>query len=292
VTSTHRGTGSLRWLAHEDSRWGLIWFGGLAALWIWDLFYLNRPALAQLEQAFVNTLIGAAAVVVMTLALGWSVGTGLYFLESRGRRVFSLALTFALNLVRSVPQMVGILAGYIVLTILIQREILQSPALQLLWMALTITLFTFLELADVIRERIEFYRRSDFFDAMLCSGIRESRIVNFEILWKNSVAHVLQKLIAIFGMAIFLQCSIDFIISVGLSREVSLSNFPVTLGGLLATLDSKQDILAISTVFTNPAYLVRLGTTHLQGISVAFMIVFTLLCVYKVSNGIVRRYRL
>jgi hypothetical protein len=25
---------------------------------------------------------------------------------------------------------------------------------------------------------------------------------------------------------------------------------------------------------------------------VAFMIVFTLLCVYKVSNGIVRRYRL
>jgi len=287
-----RRSPSGRWLANEEYRWALLWLGGLALLWIWNTLYLNPPALAQLEQAFVNTLIGAAAVVVMTLLLGWSVGTGLYFLESRGRRMVSLGLTFALNLLRSVPQMVGILAGYIILTILIQREVLQSPALQVLWMAFTVTAFTFLELADVIRERIDFYRRSDFFDAMLCCGIRESRIVNIEILWKNSVAHVLQKLIAVFGMAIFLQCSIDFIISVGLSREVSLSNFPVTLGGLLATLDSKQDILAISTFFTNPAYLLRLATTHLQGISVAFAIVFTLLCVYKVSNGIVRRYRL
>ena len=281
-----------RWLAHEEYQWVLLWLGGLALLWVWNLFHLNRPALAQLEQAFVNTLVSAVAVVLLTLVLGWSVGTGLYFLESRKRRVLSLSLTFGVNLLRSMPQMVGILAGYIILTILIQGELLQSPALQVLWMALTITLFTFLELADVIRERIDFYRRSDFFDAMLCCGIRESRIVNIEILWKNSLAHVLQKLIATFGMAIFLQCSIDFIVSVGLSREVSLSNFPVTLGGLLASLDSKQDILAISTLFSNPAYVVRLATTHLQGISVAFAIVFTLVCVYKVSNGIVRRYRL
>jgi len=288
---THHST-VRSWLALEHTRWALYWVGGLAALWSWNLSHLNRPALEQLEAAFVNTLVAGSAVVLMTLVLGWSVGTGLYFLESRTKRPAWLVLTFALNLIRSVPQMVGILAGYVVLTILIEREILLSPPLQVLWMAWTITLFTFLELSDVIRERIEFYRRSDFFDAMLCCGIRESRIVNREILWKNSVAHVLQKLIAVFGMAIFLQCSIDFIVSVGLSREVSLSNFPVTLGGLLATLDSKQDILAISTVFTNPAYLERLLTTHLQGISVAFMIVFTLVCVYKVSNGIVRRYRL
>ena len=289
---TRRASAATRWLAHEEYRWALSWLGGIALLWAWNLVYLNRPALAQLEQAFVNTIISAVAVVASTLVLGWAVGTGLYFLESRGRRVLSLALTFAINLLRSVPQMVGILAGYVVLTLLIQQEILQSPPLQVLWMAFTITAFTFLELADVIRERIDFYRRSDFFNAMLCCGIPESRIVNIEILWKNGLAHVLQKLIATFGMAIFLQCSIDFIVSVGLSREVALSNFPVTLGGLLATLDSKQDILAISTFLTNPGYIVRLATTHLQGISIAFMIVFTLLCVYKVSNGIVRRYRL
>jgi ABC-type dipeptide/oligopeptide/nickel transport system permease subunit len=159
-------------------------------------------------------------------------------------------------------------------------------------MAFVISLFVFLELSDVIRERIDFFRKSDFFDAMLCCGVRESRIINVDILWKNSLSHILHKLIATFGMAIFLQCSIDFIISVGLSTDVSLANFPRTLGSLLASLDSKQDILAISSVFTDITYVGRLLTTHLQGISIASIIVFTLVCVYKITNGFVKRHRL
>jgi hypothetical protein len=99
-------------------------------------------------------------------------------------------------------------------------------------------------------------------------------------------------MVALFGSAIFLQCSIDFIISVGLSTDVNLSNVPLTLGSMLARMDSKQDILAISTVFGTPSYLPRLFTVHLQGISVASAIVFTLFSVYKVSNGIVKRLHL
>ncbi|MCK5571123.1 MAG: hypothetical protein KAJ12_00110, partial [Bacteroidetes bacterium] len=208
------------------------------------------------------------------------------------QRLPYLSLTFLLNLIRSIPQMVGILLGYVILTVLIEREIVLSRTLQIFWMASVISLFTFLELADVIRERIEFFKKSDFFNAMLCCGIKESRIINVDILWKNSLSHILHKLIATFGMAIFLQCSIDFIISVGLSIDVSLANFPGTLGSLLASLDSKQDILAISTVFTDITYIGRLLTTHLQGVSVAFIIVFTLICVHKVTNGFVKRYGL
>jgi hypothetical protein len=127
---------------------------------------------------------------------------------------------------------------------------------------------------------------------MLCSGISEQRIINVDILWKNSRAHILQKLVATFGMAVFLQCSVDFIISVGLSTDVSLSNFPATLGGLLATLDSKQDILAISMLFTDAGYIGNLFFRHLQGMSVAFLIIFTLICVFRTSNGLVKRYKL
>jgi ABC-type dipeptide/oligopeptide/nickel transport system permease subunit len=188
--------------------------------------------------------------------------------------------------------MVGILVGYVLLTVLIEREVILSSGLHIIWMAGFISLFTFLELSDVIRERIDFYRKSDFFDAMLCCGVREGRIINVDILWKNSLSHILHKLIATFGMAIFLQCSIDFIISVGLSTDVSLANFPRTLGSLLASLDSKQDILAISTVFTDLTYVGRMLTTHLQGVSVASIIVFTLVCVYKITNGFVKRHRL
>jgi ABC-type dipeptide/oligopeptide/nickel transport system permease subunit len=188
--------------------------------------------------------------------------------------------------------MIGILIGYVALTVLIANDVLRNPGLQVAWTALLISLVTFTELTDVILERIEHYRRTDFYNALLVSGMREARIVNVEILWTNSLAHILHKLIQTFGMAIFLQASIDFIVSVGLSTDVSLSNFPATLGNLLATIDSKQDILAISVLFDDPSYLAVLPLRHAQGLSVAFLIVFTLYCVYRLGNALVRRYHL
>ena len=93
-------------------------------------------------------------------------------------------------------------------------------------------------------------------------------------------------------MTFFLLCSIDFIISVGLSSDVSSVNLPVTLGSMLAKIDSKQDILAIGTVLLNPGYLPEIFTRHLQGVSVAFLIVFTLLCVHKISDAVAKRFSL
>jgi ABC-type microcin C transport system permease subunit YejE len=276
----------------KDKLWLLIWVGGLGALWLWNTLFLNRPALLQIETAFLHTVVTGALVVSFTLILGWSVGVALYFLDRPGRRTFYLLLTFSLNVIRSVPQIVGVLVGYILLTILVEKEILRSSFAQMSWMALVISLFVFLEVVDLVRERIGYYNTLDFVPAMLCCGIRESRIVNIEILWKNSFAHIVHKLIAIFGISIFLQCSIDFIISVGLSTEVSSSNFPVTLGGVLAKMDSKQDILAIGTFLFSPLSVKSLFVAHLQGITVASIIVFTLLCVYHIANGFVRRFQL
>ena len=103
---------------------------------------------------------------------------------------------------------------------------------------------------------------------------------------------MINKLIAVFGAALFLLCSVDFIISIGLSTEVSSVNLPVTLGSLLAKIDSKQDILAIGYSLTHWDYVVRLPFEHLQGITVALIIVFTLLCMYQITNGYARRHRL
>ncbi|MCC6398937.1 MAG: ABC transporter permease subunit [Bacteroidetes bacterium] len=275
-----------------DLLWTTVWILGTGALWAWNAAFLNHPAFLRLQAAFLNTMAGATLTLLFTLLMGWSAGVLLDFLSRRPSRVPYLLLTFALNLIRSLPQIVGILIGYVLLTVFIERDIVRSTYLHLISTALLISVFTFLELADLVRERIDQYRKSDFFNAMLCCGIPERRIINVEVLWKNSLAHIVQKLIATFGMAIFLQCSIDFIISVGLSMDVSLSNFPPTLGSLLASLDSKQDILAIGVALTRPGYLGELFFRHLQGISVAFLIVFSLICMYKISNGIVRRYRL
>jgi ABC-type microcin C transport system permease subunit YejE len=154
------------------------------------------------------------------------------------------------------------------------------------------SLFIFIELVDLMRERIAYYQKLDFYHAMLVCGISESRIINFDILWKNSRIHIFNKLIAILGIAVFLQCSVDFIISVGLSTDVSSVDLPVTLGNLLAQIDSKQDILAIGYTITHPGYAVNLLFGHLQGVTVAFLIVFTLLSIYNISNGFAERHRL
>jgi hypothetical protein len=79
---------------------------------------------------------------------------------------------------------------------------------------------------------------------------------------------------------------------VGLSARANEVTLPITLGNLLATIDSKQDILAIGNSLTHPAYAIHLFFEHLQGVTIAFCIVFSLLCIYHIANGYAERHRL
>jgi ABC-type dipeptide/oligopeptide/nickel transport system permease subunit len=275
-----------------DVRWAFLWAAGIAVVWLWDLAFLNAPAFAQVRLALFNSLLGGVLVVVFSMLLGWGTALLMDGLEQRGTRGAYLVLTFFFNLIRSVPQIVGILLGYVVLTVFIIEGALRSPLAQLVLMSAVVSLVVFLEVMDLIRERIDHYRQLDFVDAMLCCGIPMRRIINVEILRKNSMAHLVHKAVAVFGMALFLQCSIDFIISVGLSTDVSSSNFPVTMGSLLARMDSKQDILAIGLVLSDLSYITALVTRHLQGLTVAVTIIFTLICTHNIAGGLVRRHRL
>ena len=276
---------SMTFRLRKDIRWFLYWLTGLLVLWLWDAVFLNPLAYELIRSAMMNTFSGALTAVTLSLIIGWSVGIALYFLENNTARSPYLLLMFILNLIRSIPQIVGLLIGYIILTLMIAYGILQSQLSQILWMAFVISFFCSLEVVDLVAERIMHFRKLDYFHAMLCCGIKESRIINVEILWKNSLSYILHKLVSLFGVVILLQCSIDFIISVGLSTDVSLSNFPVTLGSLLAKLDSKQDILAVGSILVDPAYTSRILFQH-------FIIVFTLLCVFQIADGLVRQYDL
>jgi ABC-type dipeptide/oligopeptide/nickel transport system permease subunit len=277
---------------NKDFRWVAIWLLSIIAAGVWDLFFLNRPALARVASGFCNTLFIALLVVIFTLLLGWAVTLVLHFFESRTVRAPYYIATFLLNLIRSIPQIIGILFAYVGVTLLIQDSIVTSPVLIFLIMAISISIFIMPEVSDLMRDRIDHFKKLDFYNAMRVCGIPDRRIVNFNILWKNSRLHILNKLIAVFGYAVFLQCSVDFIISVGLSTDVSEVALPVTLGGLLASIDSKQDILAVGYTLTHPGYAGNLLFEHLQGLTVAFLIVFSLFCIYNIANGWSERNRL
>ncbi len=276
----------------KDKRWLIGWIAGIAALGIWDLLFLNRPALKLIGIALVNTVFICLTATVLVLILAWTTTIVLHSLESRGHRAVHLVITFLLNLIRSIPQVVGVLFGYILLTDMIQGGALRNHRLILLLMALALGIFIFVEVVDLMRDRISHFKRLDFYNALLVCGVSERRIVNFDILWKNSAVYIFNKLISVFGMAVFLQCSVDFIISVGLSTDVSAVNFPPTLGSVLAKIDSKQDILAVGHTLTHPDYIGNLFFSHLQGLTVAFLIVFSLLCIHNISDGYAERHHI
>ena len=278
--------------SQKDKFWFIVWLGILGLTFIWNTLFLNKPALRLVIEGSLNTLYISVLVVIFSFILGWIIGLFVVRFESSQFQLPYFLLTFILNLLRSIPQIIGILLGYVGITYLITANILTNSWLIMTTMALAISLFIFNEVIDLIRERINHFKKLDFYNAMKVCGISENRIINFDILWKNSRIHILNKLIAIFGSAIFLQCTIDFIISVGLSTQVSSVSLPTTLGSLLAKIDSKQDILAIGNTIMNPSYFSHIFFEHLQGVTVAFLIVFTLLSVYKISNGFAERNRL
>ncbi|MBN2035361.1 MAG: hypothetical protein JW768_01335 [Chitinispirillaceae bacterium] len=277
---------------HKDTRWIFFWILGSALVWIWDILYLNKPALLKVAEGFANTFIIAVLVVGFTLALGWMTTIALHSLKERSNRAAYLFVTFFLNLIRSVPQIVGILFAYVGVTILVQNGIVTSKVLIFVIMSFSMSVFIFLELVDLMRDRIDHFMKLDFYSAMRVCGIPDRRIVNFDILWKNSRLHIQNKLIAVLGYAVFLQCSVDFIISVGLSTDVNQVTLSATLGSLLAKIDSKQDILAIGYTLTHPDYASQLFFQHLQGMTVAFLIVFSLVSIYHIANGYAERHRL
>jgi ABC-type dipeptide/oligopeptide/nickel transport system permease subunit len=275
-----------------DLLWVVFWIAGISAVAVWLVFFLNEPARLQIQTAFLNTMLGALVVVGAAFLLGWGVALTLCAMERNGNRSAYLTVTFLLNLLRSIPQIVGMLVGYAIITRLILAGTLPSPLGQILFTSLITALFVFQEVVDLIRDRVRHYEQLEFVNALLVCGIPPRVIINREILLKNSIVHLVQKSVSLFGRAIFLICSIDFIISVGLSTEVNLVNLPTTLGSMLANLDSKQDILVIGSAFTEPGMLASLFVEHLQGVSVAFLIVYTMLCMHRIANGLMERYRL
>jgi len=273
---------------NKDEWWLAIWICGMLSIWIWDVFFLNKPARLRLQSGLLNTFSIALIVSIFSFVIGWLFAWTLTITDTARFKYVHLSLTFILNLVRSIPQIIGVLALYYL--IVTTRDI--STTRVILLMGLGMTIFIFVELVDLMRERISYFKKTDFYVAMLVNGISEHRIINFDILWKNSLVHIINKLVFIFGMTIFLQCSVDFILSVGLSTEISSINLPSTLGSLLAKTDSKQDILAIGYALTHLSYLPKLFFEHLQGISTAFYIVFSLFSIYKIANGFAERRQL
>jgi ABC-type dipeptide/oligopeptide/nickel transport system permease subunit len=278
-----------RKVLRADAVWAVAWFAGTAVVVLWNAAFLESAAFDRLLAALGHTLaLGAGSVAIATV-LGWTAGSAFYFLETRGRLHGYAALTFAVNMVRSIPQVIGVLLVYLIVSFLIEREMVTTALAPGTLIACGTAVFICIEMSDLIRDRISHFAQSDFVAAMLVCGVTERRIVHIEILWRNCRSLILYKATALLGVTLFLLCSVDFIVSVGLSADVQAVNMPATLGNVLARLDSKQDILMLGVAIARPAEWASLFFRHLQGLSAAFLLVFSLLSIHHIVRHLHRR---
>ncbi|NUM70303.1 MAG: hypothetical protein HUU43_05605 [Ignavibacteriaceae bacterium] len=275
----------------KDILWIIIWLTGLVLVLGWNLLFLNAPAFSKLLTGTGNTFISGLITVKFAGAAGFAVGIFTAYSKDT-HPVLYLILRSVTDSVKSVPQILGVLFAYLLILMLRNNGVIESQITGLIFTALLVSLFFMPEISELTEERVAKYRETDFFDANRVLGINVLRIITVDILLKNSAPHVINKFVSLYGLSVFLQTSADFILSVGLSSDVNLVDLNTTLGSLLAAMDSKQDILALGGLISNPFYIGEILTTHLLGVTVAFLISFTLLCFYKISNHLIERREL
>lgn len=275
-----------------DLFWLAIWLIGCLLVLLWDAFFLNKPAMIRVWTGFGNSLLVAGISLISALILSFFLSSGFILARWNGFGKLAALAELLLSVSRSVPQIIGLLTGFLILTVLVTQEVLTGKAGILTGFGVTVGLVLYYEFSDMLIERARWFEQTDFIAASRTAGISDFHLLFIEIWWRNSRLHLINKLISGVGSTVFLLCSIDFILSVGLSHSVNAVNFPPTLGSLLAHIDSKQDILAAGLIFSDPSYLAVLFTRHLQGLSVAFLIVFTLACWFKAGISYAERNRL
>ncbi len=274
--------------SQKDKYWAALFFAAIFCLFVWNAIFLDAAAFGKWLRSTANTY----SVGVTATAFAFLFAKGFLFArlwsERNENRKAAAALQVFLDFLQSLPQVVFILFAYAIMIFYLPSVF----TLRIVWLAFALGVIFSKDVYDEMISRINYFKKTEFYNASLVAGIPEKRIVNRDILWLNSAPYLLNRAVVVFTSAVFLLCSADFIISVGLSPEISLTSLPATLGNLLANISAKEDLLAVRELFTNPFYLSALLTKHLQGFAAAFTLVFTIIAGYKISNGIVERKKL
>ena len=265
--------------------WFYIWTIGFSLMFFWCSLYLFEGSFDRLKLALLHSFFIALCSIVLALIFSWSLTL---FREVNGyKKSVNLVIDYLFNITNSVPQIIGLLLFYFIVV-----QIADNTFYILFLFSIGTALVIFKEMYELMSEQIRKYWPQEFVQSALTLGVKKSVIINFEILKKKSLEYISAKLLSLFGTSIFLQTSVDYIISVGLSRNINLIEYPLTLGNLLARSESKQDILAISRSIFSPSNIPSLFFEHLLGVSIAFFIIFSLFCFYKITSEYMRYHKL
>ena len=259
--------------------WIFFFIISVSIIFTWNSAYLNDRSFYLIRTAYFNSLVIAFCSIVLVLLLTWFLSV----IAITGERIKRFVYFF-MNQGILIPQVLIVLFGQAFLNKLILSGFINSAFEYILFSSMILSIALFSETLTFFNNRIELLKERGFYEAMTSLKISKWRIVHFDILWDNSRKIIITKAVALFATVFFLQVIVDFIISVGLSRDLNQFNFPPSLGTVLADTTSKEDLLYVQHIFKNPGLIKNLFFRHLQGISIVAMFFVTLLSLVKYSS--------
>jgi hypothetical protein len=264
---------------NRSKYWIFFFLISITVIFIWDKIYLNERSFTLVFNAYLNSILIAVLAIIIVISASW-----LLSLLSSINNVLKQIVYFFMNQGILIPQVLIVLFGQTILNILIVSGHLNNSIEYMIYSSIILSFSLLSESLTFFINRIELLKERGFYESMTSLNIRKWRIVHFDILWDNSRKIIITKAVSLFATVFFIQVIVDFIISVGLSRDLSQFNFPPSLGTVLADTTSKEDLLYVQHIIKNPSLIKNLFYRHLQGISLVAMLFVTLLSMVKYSS--------
>jgi len=162
--------------------WFRIMIVGLLLIYLWNAAFLYESGFKRWQAALFNSIFVSFVASLLSIFLGWFFSYYKYINEYLDKVVVSKTIIFFIDAIKSIPQVIGALTGYAILTNLTARDYNLSSFVLLILLSFILGLFLFVEAYDMFNERIAYYKDKDFISALRVLGMKESSIINKEIL--------------------------------------------------------------------------------------------------------------
>jgi peptide/nickel transport system permease protein len=158
---------------------------------------LGSDVLSNVLSGFRTSFVSGFLATIMFLIFGMGLGLCIGFEEKASAGIIG-GISSSLS---SIPKFFALFLAFIVI----------DSYRPFLLMAL-LGILSAPRLAEILRYKISYYRREDFYDAAIALGLSPANVVGRHIIWYNARKSIFSELAYMFGYAILSEATLSFIL--------------------------------------------------------------------------------
>ena len=190
------------------------------------------------RNSYVVVTTALAVILIFGIALG--VVTGRYrwgrYVQAIAASLDTLPLLFGMMIVAALA---SLWVGKLLQQGLIAAQ--WQSSLRSLIIGLGIGAWLVSPMANLVADKIAFFRSQDFIDASISSGVPLSRVIWYHVVYRNAFAEIAILATHLAGLALLFEVSLGYLFSIGTAQLGR--GFYHSLAQLLTTPEAKQAVL-------------------------------------------------